>query len=182
MSDTTAPTDTGRRHAVLETALDVFARTGYRATSMDAVARAARISRPGLYFLFASKQALFREAAAHVLSQDLAAIERILGDAVVPVEQRVLEAFDRWAGRYVGGMVHDVPTVLEDNQDLVDDSVRRAPAVFETMLTAALTGHADDAPAVARALCSVSVGLKHQVRTRDAYRERLASAIGLLVR
>lgn len=182
MSDDLTSTDVGRRHAVLETALDVFAHTGYRATSMDTVARAARISRPGLYFLFGSKQALFREASAHVLAQDLAAVEQLLGDPTVPVGERLLDAFDRWAGRYVGGLVHDVPAVLDDNPDLVDDTVRRAPAVFEALLTAAVTDHTDDAPAVARAMISVSVGLKHQVDSRDVYRERLGSAIGLLLR
>ena len=39
--------DTGRRTAVLESAMATFARFGYRKTTMEEVARAARISRPG---------------------------------------------------------------------------------------------------------------------------------------
>ncbi|MZD09631.1 TetR family transcriptional regulator, partial [Streptomyces sp. SID5785] len=57
-----ADTDTDRRSLVLDSAMATFARFGYRKTSMEEVARAARISRPGLYFLFSSKEALFRAA------------------------------------------------------------------------------------------------------------------------
>ncbi|MFD6726563.1 helix-turn-helix domain-containing protein, partial [Streptomyces sp. NPDC060131] len=47
-----APTgaDADRRTMVLESAMATFARFGYRKTSMEEVARAAHISRPGLYF------------------------------------------------------------------------------------------------------------------------------------
>ncbi len=43
-----------RQAAVLEAAVGVFARYGYRKTSMDEVARAAGVSRQGLYLQFAS--------------------------------------------------------------------------------------------------------------------------------
>ena len=45
-------TDT-RQEAVLEAAVGVFARYGFRKTSMDEVARAAGVSRQGLYLQFA---------------------------------------------------------------------------------------------------------------------------------
>ena len=40
-----------RREALLEAAVGVFARYGFRKTSMDEVARAAGVSRQGLYLL-----------------------------------------------------------------------------------------------------------------------------------
>ncbi|MEJ1972949.1 MAG: helix-turn-helix domain-containing protein [Lacunisphaera sp.] len=55
-----APAAEPRRTALLEAALGVFARFGYRKTSMDEVARAAQISRQGLYLHFANKEELFR--------------------------------------------------------------------------------------------------------------------------
>src|SRR3569833_2700121 len=76
--------EAGRRDAVLESALLTFARHGYRKASMEEVARAARISRPGLYFLFESKEALFRAANSRALKEDLAAAERILADTGRP--------------------------------------------------------------------------------------------------
>ena len=119
-------TEPARRAGVLESALGTFARHGYRATSMEAVAREARISRQGLYFLFTSKEALFREASSHVLAGDLEAVERLLAsDAALP--ERLVAAFDRWAGRYVGPLARDVPAVLAENPDLLDDVANSRP-------------------------------------------------------
>lgn len=61
-----------------------FARFGYRKTSMEEVARAAHISRPGLYFLFSSKESLFRAAVTQTLHRDITAVERALADGGRP--------------------------------------------------------------------------------------------------
>ncbi|QKV73603.1 TetR/AcrR family transcriptional regulator [Amycolatopsis sp. Hca4] len=180
MSVSEAPAEAGRREAVLESALLTFARHGYRKTSMEEVARAARISRPGLYFLFASKEDLFRTAVTRAIEQDLAAAEEILADPGKPLRERLLGAFDRWAGRYVGPMSRDVPEVIEQNPDLLGPITRTAPERFEELVVAAVGGEA--ATGVAQTLISASVGLKHQVETREEYLGRLATAIGLLVR
>ena len=67
------PTDQeSRLSVVLEAAVGVFARYGYRKTSMDDVARAAGVSRQGLYLSFANKEELFRRALEHSLSDQLA--------------------------------------------------------------------------------------------------------------
>ena len=175
--------DADRRAAVLESALATFARFGYRKTSMEEVARAADISRPGLYFLFASKETLFRSAVTQALDQDLAAIERILADTDRPLRQRLLESFDRWSGRYIGPLTGDIPTVIEENPSLLGPVAEAAPWHFEELITAAVTaGPArDSAIPVAQTLISTSVGIKHQVSSRDDYLERLEIAVRLLV-
>lgn len=169
--------EAGRRDAVLESALLTFARHGYRKTSMDEVARTARISRPGLYFLFSSKQDLFRAAVTRALEEDLAAAEDILADLGKPLRERLIGAFDRWAGRYVGPMSRDVPAVIEQNPDLLGEITTTAPKRFEDLVLAAVGGRAD----VAQTLISASVGVKHQVETREAYLGRMTVAIGLLI-
>jgi AcrR family transcriptional regulator len=177
-----APTDspdTRRRVGVLESALETFARTGFRGTSMDAIARAAKISRPGLYFLFESKEALFREAVSHAIAQDLAAVARIFSDSDRPLADRILDGFDTWAGRYVGPIARDVPTVIADNPELLDDVARQAPARFDALLHGALADEVDDPELTAQTLTSVSVGLINQVSTRAEYVERLRGAIRL---
>ncbi|WP_159573505.1 TetR/AcrR family transcriptional regulator [Curtobacterium sp. 18060] len=180
MSPDLIRTDGRRRRAVMESALETFARVGYRGASMEAIARAARISRPGLYFLFESKEALFREAVSHVLVADLDAVEEILADDTRPFRDRLVSAFDRWAGRYVGPMVRYVPTVIADNPDLLDDVARAAPARFAGLLEAAVSGDAPNGAVIAETLNSVSVGLIHQVSTREEYLERLRRAVRLL--
>jgi AcrR family transcriptional regulator len=179
VSDAPDTADTGRRDAVLESALLTFARHGYRKTSMDEVARSARISRPGLYFLFSSKQELFRAAVTRALEQDLAAAGEILADTGKPLRGRLIGAFDRWAGRYTGPMSRDIPVVIEQNPELLGSIVGTAPKRFEELVVAALGGAA--AAGVAQTLISASIGVKHQVETREAYLARMTTAVALLV-
>ena len=166
-----------RRTAVLTSALETFARSGYRRTSMEEVARAARISRPGLYFLFASKEALFRDAVTQALERDLAAVETTLADAGRPLAGRLLDAFDAWAGRYAGPLTSDVTTLLEDHPDLLGPVAQTAPRRF-----AELVSSVTDVPGLSETLISTSIGVKHQVASREDYRARMAVAIDLLLR
>lgn len=179
--DEDARLDAGRREVVLASALQTFARHGYRATSMEAVAREASISRQGLYFLFGGKEALFREAVSRALADDLRAVEGLLADEAVPLPGRLLAAYDRWAGRWVGPLARDVPGVIDDNPELLDPSAHEAPERFQALVAGALAKGVDEAALVAQTLTSVSVGLKHQVDSREAYLDRLRDALRLLV-
>ncbi|WP_435853359.1 TetR/AcrR family transcriptional regulator [Streptomyces smyrnaeus] len=179
-----AVADTSRRTMVLDAALTTFARFGYRKASMEEVARAAHISRPGLYFLFSSKEELFRAAVTQALERDIAAVERVLADTGRPLPKRLVEAFDQWAGRYIGPLTRDVAEVVEANPGLLGEIVETAPRRFEELITDAIaveTGRAA-APDVARTMISTSIGLKHQASSREFYLERLKVAIDLLTR
>jgi AcrR family transcriptional regulator len=183
----TAATGVDRRVAVLDSALATFARFGYRKTSMEEVARAARISRPGLYFLFASKEELFRAAVSRALHADLAEVERILAESGRPIRDRLLDSFDRWAGRYIGTMTRDIAVVVEDNPELLGEIVEVAPRRFAELITSAIAARATEPDrerpvALAQTMISAAIGIKHQVNDRAAYRERLALAIDLLLR
>jgi len=88
-----------RREKVLESALVTFARFGYRKASMEQVAQDAGISRPGLYFLFTSKEHLVHACVLRALERDLALVAETLDDTARPLSARLLDAFDHWAGR-----------------------------------------------------------------------------------
>ncbi|RII20329.1 HTH-type transcriptional regulator RutR [Streptomyces sp. YIM 130001] len=176
------PVTSDRRAAVLDSALGTFARFGYRKTSMEEVARAAQVSRPGLYFLFSSKEALFRTAVTQLLERDIAAVEGILADTDRPLPERLVEAFDQWAGRYVGPLARDVTRVIEANPDLLGEVTETAPRRFEELVVEAIAVESgrQTAPAVAQTLISASIGLKYQANSREFFRERLTVAVGLL--
>jgi AcrR family transcriptional regulator len=183
----TAAVGVDRRGAVLDSALVTFARFGYRKTSMEDVARAAGISRPGLYFLFASKEELFRAAVSRALEEDVAEVERILGESGRPIRDRLLDSFDRWAGRYIGPMTRDIAVVIEDNPQLLGEIVQVVPQYFANLITNAIAARAaqpdrETAVPLAETMISTAIGIKYQVNDRDAYRERLALAIDLLLR
>jgi len=186
--DTSGPrtADGGRREFVLAAALDTFARYGYRKTSMEDVARAAAISRPGLYLLFGSKRDLFTAAVTQALDRGLAAVAEVLADTTRPVSERLLDAFDLWTGRYIGPMSREVNSLAEEYPDLLGPITAEYPPRFAALLDAALAGSLDTArasqsAAVAQTLISTSIGIKHEVTSRDAFLERLAIAIDLIV-
>ncbi len=175
---------TDRRAAVLDSALITFARFGYRKTSMDEVARAADISRPGLYFLFTSKEILFRAAVTQALGRDIATVERILLDSKRPLQARLVDSFDQWAGRYIGPLTSDIAAVIEDNPDLLGTMAETTPQRFELLVSQAIAVEIGESSAtdVARTMISASIGIKHQVASRYAYRKRIAIAVDLLLR
>ncbi|MCA1223636.1 TetR/AcrR family transcriptional regulator [Streptomyces sp. 8L] len=176
----------GRREHVLDAALLTFARYGYRKASMDDVARAADISRPGLYFLFSSKRELFRAAAVHALDSDVAAAERALADTGRPLHDRLIEAFDHWTGRYVGPPVREVAVVIESNPELLGPLAAEYSTRFAGLVTDALTasapagreGVADD---VAQTLLSTATGIKYRAAGREEFLARMTTAVGLLL-
>jgi len=176
------PRESDRRSDVLDAALRTFARFGYRKTSMDDVASEARISRPGLYFLFSSKSGLFRAASDRAIELDLAAAELALADTGRPLADRVTDAFDCWAGRYIGPM-GDIPALIEQNPALLGPVAAAGPARFESLMEAALEPATQPASrsAVVRTLISVSVGLKRQTTDRDDYRARIGDAVRLML-
>lgn len=98
------PSDEARQRKLLDAALTVFMRYGYRKTSMDEVARAAQVSRQGLYLHFATKEELFRATVQHTLETALAAATAALGDSSLRLKDRLVRAFDEQMGRYVGMM------------------------------------------------------------------------------
>lgn len=57
------------RDAILETAIDCFARSGYEGTSMSAVARSAGVAQPLMHYYFTSKDDLWRAAIGKAFSE-----------------------------------------------------------------------------------------------------------------
>src|SRR3954470_17250970 len=105
MASTGSAADNPRRERVLAVALEVFGRYGFRKASMDDIARAADISRQGLYLHFANKDALFRAAISHELDTALDDAARRLHEPGADLRRRVVGALDAWLGRYVGSQL-----------------------------------------------------------------------------
>jgi AcrR family transcriptional regulator len=182
----------GRRREVLESALVTFARGGYRSTSMDDVAQQARISRPGLYLYFSSKQELLRSAVEHALARDLDRIEVVLADGRTPLRDRLLQAFDLWSGQYVGPLAADLDGLLERDAALLGDMPRRYSRRFGAALAGALQRSRDDgaagvlqtarsAESVGELLLALNVGLKHRAGTPAEFHDRFEEALLLLL-
>src|SRR6185369_11944881 len=87
-----APDANARRAAIVDAAAQVFLRYGFKKTSMDDLARAAGLSRQGLYLHFATKEDLFK-AGVHRLIEVMREAGRAVLASELPVDERVLEFF-----------------------------------------------------------------------------------------
>lgn len=177
---------TDRRGLVLAAALETFLRYGYRKTSMADIARAAAISRPGLYFLFTSKQELFAAAVTRALEQDLRTAGRVLSDETRPLQERLLEAFDQWSGRYLGAVGGELSAITEAHRDMMSADALDAPRRFQVLVIDAISntrspGQRMIAADIGRTLISTAIGLKHQTTSRETFRQHLSTAISLLL-
>lgn len=180
------PADT-RQTAVLDAAVAVFARYGFRKASMDEVARAAGVSRQGLYLQFANKEDLFRKALEHSLNNQLIAAVAALSRQQDSLEFRLIAACDAWSGRFVGSLGADAADLMCASTSLAGATLSHYETEFEQAVTRAIADSPLDgfcttaglSPAdLARALHATARGLKQ----RSASREEFVKGISVTVR
>ncbi|MDF3056608.1 MAG: transcriptional regulator, TetR family [Rariglobus sp.] len=180
------PAEDSRRAQLLESALGVFARFGYRKTSMDEVARAANVSRQGLYLHFANKEDLFRATVRHTIGSSLADAKRALAVEGAVLAERLRGAFHAWVGRYVGRFGADASDLMQaaegllgtlvfDQEKLFVDAV--AATLREAGLAAAYKPAGVTPRQLAENLCATARGLKHSCDTQEEFEEAFAVAI-----
>jgi AcrR family transcriptional regulator len=185
-----APTP-DRRVAIMEAALGVFLRYGYRKTSMDDLARAAGISRQGVYLHFTSKDELFKEAVTWFAQQGLAAMRAALAKEDLPIEERLIGAFaalhaqndgSQMSLEHMGEIVATarelVGPVLEEFDQVVPKELARAiqsAGAAVPWRAAGLT-----AKSLAQHLYAASHGLKHYAKTPAEYQSGIRIAVRLV--
>lgn len=175
-----------RLSVVLDAAVGVFARYGYRKTSMDDVARAAGVSRQGLYLSFANKEELFRRALEHSLSDQLACAITALSRAQDSLETRIIAACKEWSGRFVGSLGADAADLMCASTSLAGATLAEYEWQFEEALANAINGTpvADRCAAAglniadfARALHATARGLKQACKTPEDFVKTMTAAV-----
>lgn len=179
------PTDS-RQAALLDAAVGVFARYGFRKTSMEEVARAAGVSRQGLYLQFANKEELFRKALEHSLSSQLNAAVAALSVRGDSLESRIIAACDAWSGRFIGSLGADAADLMCASTALAGSTLTHYESRFEAALSSAIADSplhgfcatTGMAPAdLARTLHATARGLK-----RSASREEFVKGMTVAAR
>ena len=84
------PKDQQKRAAILDAAKRLFVERGYNATSMDAVAAAAQVSKLTVYSHFGDKDALFTEAVRCKCEEQLPA-QIFMADLKGPLREKLIE-------------------------------------------------------------------------------------------
>jgi AcrR family transcriptional regulator len=183
-------TGADRRESILEAAIGVFLRYGYRKTSMDDLARAAGISRQGLYLHFASKDELFREAATWLSQSSLDAMRAALAREELPIEERLTGAFAALHAQNDGSQMslEHMSEIVETARQLIGPVLEAFDQTVLKELTRAIQSSGAEVPwygagltakSLAQHLLAASHGLKQQARTPAEYQAGIRLAVRL---
>ncbi len=172
---------------MLETALAVFLRHGFRKTSMEDIAQAAGISRQGIYLHFKDKDAIFRASIQKSLHDGLQAANMILDDESLALKEKLLKALDEWFGRHVGLLHPEASDLKGQCERVLGDAVGESRAAFKKKLekvilaqSARKTKGADKrAATVADMLCTCGETWKHGFSSRQEFSKKMFDAIHL---
>ena len=181
--------DDDRRAALLDASLGVFLRYGFKKTSMDLVARAAGLSRQGLYLHFPTKEVLFRETVKHFIASGRELGKRALADEERTAEERIVAAFAALHGHAADSEHLDelTATAAPILGSLIEEFEKGFVADLARMLqssgVAARWQSADiSAKALADHLYTVSEGLKRRGVARAAWLDRIKIAAKIVCR
>jgi AcrR family transcriptional regulator len=164
---------------VLAAAQRVFLRFGFRRSTMGDIAEEAGISRPALYPLFASKEAIFIAGLTRVFADELDEIRALVADAHKPAD-KLTAALEVWCVRN-----YELTTGSPGAKDLYESCYAVAPALtnkvdadFEKIVTTILGGKKD----LARLITGSMVGLKLQAKNAKELRRSLQTLVTVVTR
>jgi AcrR family transcriptional regulator len=176
-----------RQDAIVEAAIPVFLRFGYKKASMDAVAAAADLSRQAVYLHFSNKEALF-SAVVNRLSQATGDIAHVaLWRSGISLDRQLLAAFDEIMP---DESIELLSELLATAKELVPQAVVDIDAVVVRAVSERLRHALGDRqwPAsgvtieqAANVLQATSYGLKQQTHHRTEYLQGMQSAIELVL-
>src|SRR2546423_11437934 len=104
------------RSALVNSAVELFTKRGYAGTSLDEVARRARVTKGALYHHFSGKQALFEAAFEQVESRVMGRLEEIMRGPEPPFD-RALRGLREFISScldpaYQRIAIHEAPVVM----------------------------------------------------------------------
>ena len=182
--------ESATRTHVLGIALTVFVRHGFRKTSIEDIAKAAGISRQGIYLHFKNKDEIFGASIQKALDDRLRAANRILDDDRLTLEEKLLKALDEWFGRHVGLLHPEASDLKGQCERVLGDAVEKSRSAFRKKLekvilarSARKTKGADKrAATIADMLCTCGENWKHSFSSRQEFSEKMRDAIHLCCR
>lgn len=128
-----------KQEYVLQIALRTFLRYGFKKTSMEDIAKAAGLTRQGLYFHFQNKDELLKCSVEKALDDSMQAVTLALDTKVLSLEERIFHALDAWFGCYVGLFTPEsIPDWEFHCNRVMGEEVEQSNAQFRRKLTAVI--------------------------------------------
>ncbi len=91
--DQTTNREADKKKRILDAAFEVFLAYGFQRTTMDDIARTAKVSRPALYLVFKNKSDIYRAIAASLFERSLEALRAALSSDA-PFDLRARKAVE----------------------------------------------------------------------------------------
>ena len=106
-----------KTRAILEAALEVFSKRGFRGATLDMIAEEAKLSKPNLLYYFASKEALHAELLEGLMEKWLEPLEKIdpvgepVGEICAYIERKLelSEAYPRESRLFANEIIQEAP-------------------------------------------------------------------------
>jgi len=128
-----------RNEQILHAAMRVLGRLGYKKTTIDDIAKEAKISKQGLYLHFSSKQAVFTAALKSYLDAGLEMVHAELSREDLSLYERVFNAMDAWFGRHFETFSRESFDVIEVGDQLSPKEVELYKKKFKSLLSKAFS-------------------------------------------
>ena len=134
---------TERSDLILDAALKVFGRQGFKKTSIDDITLAAGISKQGLYLYFASKQEILVAALTKYLDDGLNLVQDALASEALPLGERLYAAMDVWFGRHFENFKPEAFDIIEAGNRISPKQAEEYKEAFLKKITKAISSSSE---------------------------------------
>jgi AcrR family transcriptional regulator len=172
---------------ILKIALTIFLRFGYRKTSMDDIAKAAGITRQGLYFHFQNKEEILKESVRKALKDSMQSATDALNENA-PLEIRLFHALDAWFGLYVGLFGLEISDWDFQCRQLLSSEIDDSNLIFYEKLKSSLIQSTNIksqdkiADTIVEILCTCGQSWKRSCSTHEQFAKKIQETIHLLLK
>ncbi|MES2743855.1 MAG: TetR/AcrR family transcriptional regulator [Bdellovibrionota bacterium] len=165
---------------ILDAAFKVFARFGLKKTSIDDIAKAAEMSRQGVYLHFKNKDEIFKSAVEKYLADQNDAAILVLSQAK-PVDERLLHGLQEWFGKSIGLIHQDAIDVVQEGslvlKPIFDDYTRGFKAAMAKAIHKDAKADKRTADDIAEILHACGLTWKHEMSSQDEFQKRMKTTI-----
>jgi TetR/AcrR family transcriptional regulator of autoinduction and epiphytic fitness len=179
-----------KRQPILAAALEVFFKYGYKRVSMNEIAEAAGISRPGLYLHFSSKEEVFRAAILQFADGLIEEIANGLHSRKT-IEGKLRYAFEVWTVQRFDLTLNspEAKEISDSSYEFAREALDRSYEKLESVLASILKGHmkstgnqkALSAEKMAHILTGAVRGFKLVAKSATELRKLIQDLLGIIL-
>src|SRR6266478_1219059 len=179
-----------KRQQILAAALEVFFKYGYKRVSMNELAEAAGISRPGLYLHFSSKEEVFRAAILQFADGLIEEISKGLHSQQT-IEEKVRYAFEVWTVQRFDLTLNspEAKEISDSSYEFAQEALDQSYKKFESVLASILKRHVNcsgnkkalSAEKMAHILTSAVRGFKLVAKSATELRKLIRDLVAIVL-